>query len=82
MTFYDLEEQRQKIEEATRRGMAFLNAGSNVSNVEILKRILATLDGILLKADATDADKIAAADTLYRIMFGPDFPAELVEVKP
>ena len=55
----------QLIKEQSDRGKAMFGGGSKASNVDILKRVIFTLDNILFKNDATDTDKIAAAKALY-----------------
>jgi hypothetical protein len=74
MSVFELEEQRRKLEEATRRGMAIINGGYRVTSIDMLKSVLATLDGVMTKPEANDTDKVAAADALGRLLISPHFP--------
>lgn len=74
------ERQCRVIELAAERGKALFSNGYNITTAELLKQICFVLHSILLKNTASDADRIAAADALYRIHFGENSPIDLITV--
>lgn len=74
MSVFELEEQRRKLEEATRRGMALLAGGFAVSSKQMLTEIVGNLHRAMHDDSLPGSERIYASKALFDVMFSPNFP--------
>jgi len=67
-------------EMAAERDKAFLGVGYTISTADLLRQICAVLHGIMLNENTLSADRVAAAEALFRINFGEGSPIDLIRV--